>query len=169
MNLGRLIAQVSATADIETVQEMLAQTPDLIHSYSSDGWTYLHRAAQFGRNDIVDLLLKHGADVNARAHNGLADTPILCAVIGQHIDLVRFLIAHGADVNSPNSAGATPLHKAAIGGDCRIVRLLLAHGARADARNSGGQTPLVHAHHLGHVEAAALLEQHLTATETGCE
>lgn len=169
MNLGWLIAQASGTAEIETVQELLEQTPDLVSSYSSDGWTYLHRAAQFGREDIVDLLLKHGADVNVRAHNGLANTPILCAVISRHEDLVKFLIAHGADVNTPNSAGATPLHKAAIGGDCRIVRLLLANGARVDARNSGGQTPLVHAQHLGHVEAAALLEQSLTASGTGRE
>jgi uncharacterized protein len=166
MNLGWLIAQASATADVDTVRETLEQSPDLVHSYSSDGWTYLHRAAQFGRKDIAELLLRFGADVNSRAHNGLANTPILCAVIGHHADLVKFLIAHGADVNVPNSAGATPLHKAAVGGDCHIMELLLASGARVDARNSGGQSPLMHAQHLGHADAAALLEQYLTVAET---
>jgi ankyrin repeat protein len=167
MNTGWLIAQASATVDIETVREALEQTPELVHSYSSDGWTYLHRAAQFGRTDIAALLLRFGADVNAHAHNSLANTPIICAVVGQHADLVEFLIARGADVNLANAAGATPLHKAAIRGDCGIMRLLLAHGAQVDARNSGGQTPLVHAQYLGHTDAAALLEGYLTATEPG--
>ena len=166
MNLGWHSAQAVAMADVETVQHLLDQTPDLIHTYSSDGWTYLHRAAQFGRHDLADLLLRHGADVNARAHNGIASTPLLCAVIGQHLDLVKYLIARGADVNLATSEGATPLHKAAIGGDCRIVQLLLTHGARVDARNSGGQTPLVHAQYLRHFEVVALLEQYLIAIET---
>jgi ankyrin repeat protein len=166
MNVERHIVNTIATADIESVQQQLEQTPDLIRSYFSDGLSYLHRAAQFGRNDIVDLLLQHGADVNDRAHNDLANTPLLCAVIGHHIDTVRLLVTRGADVTLPNSAGATPLHKAAIAGDCPTLRLLLAHGARVDARNSGGQTPLVHAQYLGHAEAAALLEQELRAPET---
>lgn len=171
MNVGWHSTQAAAMVDVETVQHLLEQTPDLIHTFSSDGWTYLHRAAQCGRADVAALLLRHGADVNARAHNDLANTPLLCAVIGQHLDLVRFLIAQGADVNMPNNAGATPLHKAAIGGDCRIVRLLLANAAQVDARNSGGQTPVVHARYLRHVEAAALLEQSLTAsgTKRACE
>jgi uncharacterized protein len=167
MNLASIIAQTAATADVETVQQMLEQTPALVHSYSSDGWTYLHRAAQLGRKDVAELLLRYEADVNAPAHNGLANTPILCAVMGQHSDLVRLFLAHGADVNVPNSAGSTPLHKAAIRGDCAMVQLLLDHGARVDARNTGGQTPLVHAQHLGHADAAALLEQHMMLREAG--
>jgi ankyrin repeat protein len=166
MSLGRHVAQTAATVDVETVQQMLEQTPDLAHRFSQDGWTYLHQAAQLGRRDVADLLLQHGADVNARAHNGLANTPILCAVIAQHTEIVALLLAHGADVNAPNSAGSTPLHKAAIGGNCSLLRLLLAHGAHVNARNTGGQTPVAHAVHLGHVEAAALLEEYMASTES---
>jgi ankyrin repeat protein len=166
MNLGWLIAQSASTADVETVKQMLEQTPDLVHSHSPDGWTYLHRASELGRRDVAELLLTFGADVNARARNGLANTPLLCAVIGQHSDLVTLLLAHGADVNVRNTAGSTPLHKAAIGGNARLVRLLLAHGAQVDARNTGGQTPLVHALFLRHAEVAAVLEQY-TATSEG--
>jgi ankyrin repeat protein len=162
MNMSWLIAQASATADLESVRQLLDQTPELVHSYSADGWTYLHRAAQFGRTDIAELLLRYGADVNARAHNGLANTPVLCAVIGQHSDMVKLLLTRGADITLPNGAGSTSLHKAAINGDCSMMRLLLAHGAHVDARNTGGQTPLVHAQFLGHVEAVAMLQQELT-------
>jgi ankyrin repeat protein len=163
MNAGWHNAQAAAPLDVETVRHLFEQTPDLIHTYSSDGWTYLHRAARLGSVDVALLLLGYGAEVNARAHNELANTPILCAVIGAHIDLVKLLLARGADVNLANSAGATPLHKAAITGNCAVLRLLLAHQAQVDARNSGGQTPLVHAQFLGHAEAVALLEQQVLA------
>ncbi|HXX94741.1 MAG TPA: ankyrin repeat domain-containing protein [Planctomycetota bacterium] len=43
-----------------------------------DGWTLLHHAAQKDRCEIAEMLLKHGADVNARAGRGV--TPLTVAV-----------------------------------------------------------------------------------------
>ena len=35
-----------------------------INSCKWSGWTLLHRAAELGRDDIINLLLDHGADPN---------------------------------------------------------------------------------------------------------
>jgi uncharacterized protein len=160
LNTSRLITQAAAAGDIEAVRGLLEADPVLVHSHSRDGWTPLHLAAQFGHRQVAEALLAHGADVRARASNGLGTTPLLWAVMGQDLALVTLLLDHGADVNETNAAGSTPLHKAAVLGNATLVRLLLARGANVNARNSGGQTPLTHALFKGHDEVVALLRQH---------
>lgn len=166
MNTQSLITQAVTAGDSDAVGALLLQAPDLINGYTQDGWTPLHMAARLGHCAVVEVLLAHGADVNARAHNGLANTPLLWAVMGRQTEMVTLLLARGADVNAANTAGSTPLHKAAIEGNDSLVRLLLSHGARVNARNTGGQTPLVHARFNGHPEIAALLEQQPAVAES---
>lgn len=160
VNVSYLISQAATAGDVETVRDLLQSDPALVHSHSSDGWTPLHAAARGGQTAVAETLLACDVDVDARARNSLANTPLLCAVIGEHIEAVRLLLAHGANVNGANEAGATPLHKAAVLGNSEIVRLLLAHGANVNARNSGGQTALTHALYKRHEDVATLLRQH---------
>src|SRR6202167_3972489 len=41
------IFEVAATGDIPHLRALLAVEPELVHSYSGDGWTPLHLAAAF--------------------------------------------------------------------------------------------------------------------------
>ena len=52
---------------------------------------------------LIDLLLRNGADVNARDKDG--ETPLFKAVRQQRPDTVWFLLEHGADPNVRNTAG----------------------------------------------------------------
>lgn len=69
--------------------------------------TPLHFAAQDGRNELVELLIDNGADINARNHS--LGTPLNYAVCGQNVSTVQLLIALGADVNLGDSSGLSPL------------------------------------------------------------
>jgi ankyrin repeat protein len=160
MNTKRLITEAAAAGDVAAVRDLLAADPVLVHTHSSDGWTPLHLAAHFGHLHVAEELLAHGADVDARASNHLATTPLLWGVMGQDVALVTLLLDRGADVNEASAAGSTSLHKAAVLGNAELTRLLLARGANVNARNSGGQTPLTHAIFKGHDEVVALLQQH---------
>ncbi len=51
--------------------------------------TPLHLAAREGHADVVDFLLKHGADVNAQNADG--QTPVQCAVEGGHEEAASLL------------------------------------------------------------------------------
>ena len=55
------------------------------------GATPLHIAAAKGLTDIVELLLSHGADVNAKA-NGW--TPLKAAIENNHPDVAKLLRKH---------------------------------------------------------------------------
>lgn len=111
--------------------------------------------------DVAELLLKHGAEVNALAN--YAVTPLHQAAERRDgADLVKVLLKHGADVNARTLYNSTPLHKAvdsARKDDIAAVKLLLAAGAAVNARNNHGSTPL-HSIRWGNVELASLLVEH---------
>jgi len=73
------------------------------------GWTLLHYAIVFNKNDIVDYLLKNGADVNIPSHNN-NETPLMMA--SSRNDLVPFvkaLLDRGANMDARNTLNRTAL------------------------------------------------------------
>lgn len=60
----------------------------------------------YGNQDIVTLLLEHGANPNIPG--GQNETPLHDAVASNRPSIVRILVSHGADVNARNSRGLTP-------------------------------------------------------------
>ncbi|KAL2071858.1 hypothetical protein VTL71DRAFT_13093 [Oculimacula yallundae] len=108
----------------------------------------------------IDLLLEHGADVNADDQDGT--TPLIVAVYEESIEKIHFLLLHGANVNP--SAGydcGTALSSAIAVGSVEISELLLDNGADINAFTSSfrsyGSTPLQVAVELGRVELTELL------------
>jgi uncharacterized protein len=66
----------------------------------------LHAALALGRNqETIELLLKEGADPNARQTGGF--TPIFSAAAANRRDLAEILIARGADPTIQNDFGQT--------------------------------------------------------------
>jgi ankyrin repeat protein len=57
--------------------------------------------------DVITLLVKNGADINARDTNG--DTPLLLAAFYQKLSNTKLLIKAGADVNLQDKKGDTAL------------------------------------------------------------
>ncbi len=86
----------------------------------------LFAAVRGGDVELVEKLLKSGADVNVV--NEELETPLHLAAGGGHLGLVELLIKHGADVNAQDSEGRTPLCIATANNDV-VVELLLKHGA----------------------------------------
>jgi ankyrin repeat protein len=111
-----------------------------------------------GNKDLAEMLLAHGAIVNARDKFDL--TPLHWATLRNNKDIAKLLLDHGADVNAKdNTDGDTPLILAAASGDKEIVELLLAHGADVNISDNKG-TPLAWAIHTRHNDVADLLRRH---------
>ena len=55
---------------------------------------------------MVEILLKHGAKVNAKTNTGI--TPLLNAVNFNDLECVRILIKYGADPDVVAADGMTP-------------------------------------------------------------
>jgi hypothetical protein len=105
---------------------------------SFHGDTPLHAAACESKCKIAELLLAHGADVNAiDAKRKQYFTPLHFAAGGdqrKHFRMVKLLLRAGADVDGLAENGCcTPLGRAYGRGLGRMGTLLLAHGADTNA------------------------------------
>jgi len=101
----------------------------------------IHVAVQDDHEEIVDLLLKKGADVNART--SWEATPLHLVARQGTRALMDLLIMRGADVNAETKDGDTPLHLAAANGRANQAYDLLEKGAKVNAINRFGNTPLL--------------------------
>ena len=122
---------------------------------NSEGWTALHiscrNSATFSSEEMVEFLLKNGADPNASSSVGW--TPLHLASAHSNSDsslkTVDALLRSGADSNAKNNYGWTPLHTASssYSNDTRTISiatvdLLLRKGADPNAKDDKGWTPL---------------------------
>ena len=147
--------------DVESVRSLLSAgaDPDVAQG---DGLTALHLAAEAGQLQIMELLLRAGADVEPTTRIGHY-TPLHLASLTGQVDAVRLLLDAGANpAVTATTSGATPLHLAAkaLGGE-GAVRALLEHKAPANAGEYvAGQTPLMFAAAYGRGEAIRELLKH---------
>jgi ankyrin repeat protein len=158
------IFDAAATGDLDRLKALAAEDTELIGSYSPDGFTPIGLAAFFGRKDVLDFLLQHGADPNAASKNQMRVTPLHSAVAHRDPEIatamVESLLSNGAKVNIAQDGGWTPLHQAAAHGQMEIMKLLLDRKADVNAESDDGTTPLRMAHNKGFSEAAEMLQQH---------
>lgn len=133
---------------------LLRKDPANLRYRSAFGWTLLHVAAFAGNTANVELLLKKGAAIDARAESRFRNTPLQAALLAGEIDTAKLLLDRGADALIRQSKGATPMHEAALLGRQDLVQLLLDHGAELNSVADNGQTPLAEAVRGGHAELA---------------
>ncbi len=148
----------SASLDrTDRISELIGNDPALVNAWSGDGFTPLHLACYFAKEDAARLLLQHGAAVEAVAKNPMKVMPLHSAVAGRNLVIVRLLLEHGAPPNARQQQGWIALHEAAQQGNAAMLALLLEHGADPSAKNDAGVTPLKLANEKGHTEIARAL------------
>ena len=118
----------------------------------------MHINAGGGNLPALELLLRHGADVNGIP----GGVPPLVYILGWGANPAgpRWLLEHGADANLPwTESGEAPLHVAARRWDVPMVELLVRHGADVSARRADGcSAHTLAALHGNHAVATWLLE-----------
>ena len=119
--------------DLEIAELFLKAKPKWCDTREGDdGETALMLAAHDGNADIVNALIRAGADVSATDNNGL--TALSAAAEGReltsnafdqgHVRVAKALMAAGADIHAASNLG-TPLQVAAATGNTGVLKILL--------------------------------------------
>jgi ankyrin repeat protein len=114
--------------DAGKLSNLLSKHPDLVDTKDCGDHTPLHLAAFDGRKGAVEVLLAHGAAINAPDVCGW--TALHTAVVRHHKDVVELLLAKGADINAKDRQGQTALHLAVKYHVPDVAEYLRQHGAR---------------------------------------
>ena len=101
--------------------------PDDVNGRDGNQATPLMLATRLAPPDLVQELLRAGADIHAVNADG--NQALWFACVGEISENIQLLIDAGADLQHVNFTGATPLMFAASSGRVRAVTLLLAAGA----------------------------------------
>ena len=116
-------------AELRRMEELLndGTSPD---AKDVDGQPALHCAIAYGAPDVVELLLRRGADVNLKDINGCTPLALLVHMGYPDRRMLELLLQHGADINAPEEPyGYTPLDNAVSCGYDKMAALLKARGA----------------------------------------
>lgn len=99
------------------------------------------RASCAGHNDVVELLLERGANIDETDNAG--DTPLMIAAKYGRLSTALLLMNRGANIHHKNHKGWTPIVTASYWGYKELVEALIARGANMNARDNEGKTPLM--------------------------
>ena len=86
-------------------------------------------AGEGGPIEMIKLLLKYKADINATHPDLEGGTPLLVALFNNFVDIAQFLLDAGADPNISSDEGNYPLHWSVDNNNLEITKFLLAKGA----------------------------------------
>ena len=121
---------------IEIVKELLNNDAEV--DKRSYGVTPFSIALITKQIDIANILLEHGADIDATfstAHWFEGFSSLHDAAYDGNLKIVTFLLNHNANVNAVDVDKRTPLHLATIRGRTEVIKTLLVNGANANLQD----------------------------------
>lgn len=142
---------------IETLKQLLQDYPLVVDfARESDGSTALHLASANGFTDVVELLLKLGADIDQIDLQGR--TPLLRSIEGRDARCFEFLLSMGSKITDRDMDGLGPWHIAAQEMNIQVLEVLLTYSPEeiSSVADDGG-TPLYFAARTGYDKTVAFL------------
>ncbi len=129
---GVTLGIACACGDLEQVEKILKADPQAANRLDMQGASPLYHAARSGHVQIVETLLKHGADPNQPEHHAPRGHALHEAAAKNNLEIVKMLLEAGADSNGDVDSSGNVLYINQVKNpeNCDMVqKLLLSYGA----------------------------------------
>lgn len=131
-----------AINDVSGTERVLQSSEVSVEVTDKYGFTPLMQAAQKGFVDIIEVLLKHGADVDNKNDSG--KTALMMAAYAGQLGAVQLLRDHGANYEHRDKGGSAALHWATDGQNIELIEWMVENGADVNIRDTVSHwTPLL--------------------------
>jgi ankyrin repeat protein len=71
---------LAKSGELERLErELEERREDTLTERDDQGWQVLHQGVAGGNEEVVKLLVTHGAEINSRTHGGYGETPLRIA------------------------------------------------------------------------------------------
>ena len=182
----QLFLKAIREGDVERVQSMVDESPELVKAKDDKGISAVLTAAYYRQSKVLKLLLAQDLSldiweaaaagtidrvetlvaedpglINAVAPDGFS--PLGLSAFFGHAGVLHFLLMNGADADQPaqNATEVRPIHSAVAFGQQEVslamVTELVDHGADVNAAQQGGWTALHQAAAHGQIQLVELL------------
>lgn len=128
--------------DLAGVKTFIKNQPSTIDNPNADGFSILILAAYKGNYEMVEFLLKEGANINFQSEMG---TALTAAVFKGNIELSTFLLTNKANPNLTDFNGVTPLMYAVQFKNKDMIKLLQKFNADKSLVDNKGKTAFEYA------------------------
>ncbi|VDO29548.1 unnamed protein product [Onchocerca flexuosa] len=143
VNFGELcsgLIAASSRGHADICKLILQTDPQAANYVDPQQWNALRSAACNNHDNVVDLLIQNGMEVDECGEGGR--TALRAAAWSGHERVVRRLLKCGADVDKQDSEGRTALMAAAFTDHANVVGILLENGALPNIVDNYGSTAL---------------------------
>ncbi len=157
---GNVKAVESALKNGANIDELIYDIDD-----TDEVYTPLHIATIKNHKEVVQTLIRHGADLNIQSEPTYS-AALIYAVDNQNLEITKLLLESGADPNIFDTRGGTALQYACYYDNFDIIKLLVEYKANVNAHSlitsheyvdTYGYTALMRASESGNVGAVKLL------------
>jgi len=148
ITINDVLNEAIVKGDIQIIKNLLED--DIYNDVNIN--KLLFDAVNYGKEDIVQLALKNGANIESLNEQGISS--LYTAAYRGFVNIVKILLENGAKMQSINCYH--PILCASYKGHIEIVKLLLRYGADPEVQYKG-KTAFYIALQRGHKEVAGLL------------
>lgn len=149
------LVQAAQSGSGTEIEELLDQGVNVESRHEQTKRTALAVACHCGNDDVVAILLSHGADPHCKDATGM--TPLHLAATRGHYRVVDYLLKEDVEVDALGPERKTPLRLATDNGHIEVAELLLSHRAKVNARDAQNLTALHSVARIGDEEVVSLL------------
>jgi ankyrin repeat protein len=126
---NKALFQYINTYQVNKVASLIKKDPQLLYSFSDEGYTPIQQTIKTGNETMLDLLINLNAPLSLLSKKG--ESTLNIAIDSGYYNIIKkLIIQYKMDIHATDKRGFSPLRTAYEENKIEIMQLLMQHGAQ---------------------------------------